>query len=96
MSFATFRSSALKNISSTAMYILRPEIDITLLRDAVSESRTGILKLWDRRGFAYCYHKFSRSMQVLHIVSTNSGARDQDPRCTIFLARKTQKYVKQK
>lgn len=60
MPFATFRSSALKDISSTTMYILRPEIDITLLRDAISESRTGILKLWDRRGFAYCYHKFSR------------------------------------
>lgn len=59
------------------MYILDPEIDIILLRDAVLESRAGILKLWDRRGFAYCYHKFSRGVQVLHIVSTNSGARDQ-------------------
>lgn len=89
MPFATFRSSAVKDISSTSMYILRPEIDITLLRDAISESRTGILKLWDRRGFAYCYHKFSRGVQVLHIVSTNSGVRGtRIPRCAIFLTRK--------
>lgn len=99
MSFETFRSSDLKNVSSATMYILCPEIDITFLRDAVSESRTGILKLWDRRSFAYRYHKFSRDLQVLHIVSTNSGTWDQDPRRTIHVyfwpGKSTQKYVKQ-
>lgn len=72
------------------MYILRPEIDITLLRDAISENRApGILKLWDCRSFAYRYHKFSRGMKVLHIVSTNSGAQNQHSQMYyISLARK--------
>lgn len=43
------------------MRTFRLEIDITLLCDTVSKSRTGILKLRD-----------SGTIETLHIVTTNS------------------------
>lgn len=73
MSFATFRLNALKNISGMTMYILCPEIDITLLRDAgcgkshletVGPPGLCILlpQIQSRRvGFTYCFHKFWRA-----------------------------------
>lgn len=72
------------------MYILRPEIDITFLRDAVSESRIGHLEAVGPPELCIPLPQIqSRGLQVLHIVSTNSGTRDRgDPRRTVSLARK--------
>lgn len=62
------------------MHTFRLEIDITLLCDAVSKSRTGILKLRDHWDFAYCYHKFSVAACRFYIYCFHKFRRGTDQR----------------